>query len=59
MTITARKTAERNAMSDKPKKSIDWIAHNDKKLKVLSKQMIDYKIEPFDTDSYLDKLSNE
>lgn len=59
MTVLSRKTVEERLMSSRPKKSADWMAHNDKKLKILSKQMEDYGIEPFDPIAYLEKLSNE
>lgn len=55
VTLIARKTAEAKTKDQKPKKSSDWLAHNDKKLSVLSKQMADYQIEPFDPISYLEE----
>jgi len=59
VTVIARETAERKTGDKKPKKSADWLAHNDKKLKVLSKQMNDYGIEPFDPHAYLERHAND
>lgn len=59
VTVVARKTAEAKAGDKKPKKSADWLAHNDKKLKVLAQQMMDYGIEPFDPHAYLERRENE
>ena len=59
ITSIARETAQKKSTEKKPKKSIDWLAHNDKKLKTLLKQMADYGIEPFDPHEYLDGLSDE
>lgn len=59
VTVIARETAERKTGDKKPKKSADWLAHNDKKLKVLTKQMMDYGIEPFDPYAYLERRANE
>jgi len=59
LTAIARETAERKTGDKKPKKSADWLAHNDKKLKVLTKQMMDYGIEPFDPHAYLERRANE
>ncbi|WP_230494233.1 hypothetical protein, partial [Escherichia coli] len=39
LTALARKKAEQQLDSTKPKKSADWLAHNDKKLKTLAAQM--------------------
>lgn len=59
VTFIARKTAEAKSKEQKPKKSADWLEHNDKKLKVLSQQMIDYGIEPFDPITYLEGLAHD
>ncbi len=53
VTIVARETAEQKANSTKPKKSADWVAHNDKKLKVISQQLKDNGIAPFDVHAFL------
>ncbi|HHH2856633.1 TPA: hypothetical protein ACPY6U_001957 [Escherichia coli] len=39
--------------SQKPKKSADWLAHNDKKLKTLKNQLADNGVEHFDPEQYL------
>lgn len=59
MTVIARETAEEQAKTSKPKKSIDWIAHNDKKLKVLSKQLADNGITNFNPHQFLKEPNNE
>jgi len=59
ITFVARDTAEKRTASPKPKKSADWLVHNDKKLGVLTKQMTDYQIEPFDPIAYLEERIHE
>jgi hypothetical protein len=59
ITFVARDTAEKRTASLKPKKSADWLVHNDKKLRVLTKQMTDYQIEPFDPIAYLEERIHE
>ncbi len=59
ITFIARETAKNKSGEKKPKKSVDWLVHNDKKLKTLLKQMEDYGIEPFDPHEYLNGLSHE
>lgn len=59
VTVIARETTERKAGDIKPKKSADWLAHNDKKLHVLSKQLKDCGVDPFDPHEYLKGLTNE
>jgi hypothetical protein len=59
VTVIARETAELMVKGRKPKKSADWVAHNDKKMHVLFKQMKDYGIEPFDPHEYLRGRVNE
>lgn len=59
ITFVARETSEKRAASSKPKKSVDWLVHNDKKLGVLTKQMTDYQIEPFDPIAYLEERIDE
>lgn len=53
ITALNRKTAEQKSKGPKPKQSGDWIVHNDKKLKTLSKQLKDNGIEKFDPEQYL------
>lgn len=59
VTVIARETAEAKAKDRKPRRSADWILHNDKKLHVLSRQMEDYGIKPFDPHEYLRRQVNE
>lgn len=58
MAIVARETSEKQLQNIKPKRSIDWLVHNDKKLKTLSKQLIDNNISNFDPHKYLEELTN-
>ncbi|EHK7641030.1 integrase, partial [Escherichia coli] len=53
LTAIARKNAEQQMSSQKPKKSADWLAHNDKKLKTLKTQLADNGVEHFDPEQYL------
>lgn len=53
ITVVNRRTAEDKSKSTKPKKSADWIVHNDKKLETLSKQLADNGIADFDVEQYL------
>ena len=59
MTIIARETAEKKSSENNPKRSIDWLTHNDKKLNTLSQQLADNNIAEFDPHQYLEELSNE
>lgn len=59
VTLIARETAEKRVGASKPKKSADWLLHNDKKLNVFSEQIRDNKIEPFDPIEYLEKRTYE
>ncbi len=58
LTALARETAEQRLDTRKPKKSSDWLAHNDKKLKTLSKQLTDNGVVDFDPKKYLEGLNN-
>ncbi|EFU0690611.1 integrase, partial [Escherichia coli] len=53
LTAIARKNAEQKMSSQKPKKSADWLAHNDKKLKTLKSQLAGNGVEHFDPEQYL------
>ncbi|MBD2232516.1 integrase [Phormidium tenue] len=53
MACISRDTAEKQSKSKKPKKSIDWLTHSDKKLRTLAQQLADNDIEPFDPYEYL------
>ena len=59
VTYINRKTAEEKMKSNKPKNSVDWILHNDKKLKVYSQQMQDNGVESFDPLAYIQECSDE
>ncbi len=59
MTITAREIAEERSKSSKPKKSADWLTHNEKKLKVLSRQLVDNGVAEFDPKAYLEQLTHD
>jgi len=58
LTSLARETAEQRLDTKKPKKSSDWLAHNNKKLKTLSKQLTDNGVIDFDSKKYLEELNN-
>ena len=59
MTVIARETADKKSHEKNPKKSADWLAHNDKKLATLSKQLTDNNIAEFDPHQYLEELAHE
>lgn len=59
MTVIARETAEKQSNENNPKRSIDWLAHNDKKLNTLTKQLADNNITEFDPYQYLEEITNE
>lgn len=58
LTALARKNAEKQLDSTKPKKSADWLAHNDKKLKTLASQLADNGVEHFDPEEYLNEVEH-
>ncbi|MCH2058861.1 MAG: hypothetical protein MK214_20035 [Thalassotalea sp.] len=58
LTTLARETAQNKAESTKPKKSKDWLIHNDKKIKTLTKQLEDNGVVEFDPKEYLKAISN-
>lgn len=58
LTMLARKNAEKQMESNKPKKSADWLAHNDKKLKILAAQLADNGVEQFDPGQYLNEAEH-
>lgn len=57
-TALARKNAEKQLSSNKPKKSADWLAHNDKKLKTLAAQLAANGVEHFDPEQYLNEVEH-
>lgn len=58
LTALARQNAEKKLSSTKPKKSADWLAHNDKKLKTLATQLADNGVEHFDPEQYLNEVEH-
>lgn len=58
LTALARKNAQKQLDSIKPKKSADWLAHNDKKLKTLASQLADNGVEHFDPEQYLNEVEH-
>lgn len=58
LTALARKNAEKQMDSSKPKKSADWLAHNNKKLKTLASQLADNGVEHFDPEEYLNEVEH-
>ena len=59
LTVLARQNAEKQAATRKPKKSKEWLIHNDKKLKTLAVQLKDNGIELFDAMQYLEEVGHE
>lgn len=58
LTALARQNAEKQLNSNKPRKSADWLAHNDKKLKTFAKQLADNGLEYFDPEQYLNEVEH-
>ena len=58
LTTIAQETVKDQANSKKPKKSSDWILHNEKKLQTLGKQLSDFGVENFDPSQYLKETIN-
>lgn len=58
LTILSRKTAEEQLNSKKPKKSRNWLIHNDKKIRTLKTQLSDNGIINFNLEEYLKGLNN-
>lgn len=56
ITKIAHRTAEQRSLGDRPRKSVDWMAHNEKKLRTLEEQLRLRGIELFDPDAYLEEL---
>lgn len=59
LTSLARETAEKRLNTKKPKKSSDWLAHNDKKIKTLKAQLHDNGVVNFDPKEYLEELTGD
>lgn len=58
LTVLARQNAEIQLGSNKPKKSADWLVHNDKKLKTLATQLASNGVEHFDPEQYLNEVEH-
>ncbi|MCW0202258.1 MAG: hypothetical protein OJI74_10340 [Rhodanobacter thiooxydans] len=56
ITKVAHRTAEQRSLGDRPRKSVDWMVHNEKKLRTLEEQLRFRGIELFDPDAYLEEL---
>lgn len=54
LTAIARQNAEKLLGNSKPKKSADWLAHSEKKLRTLA----DNGVEHFDPEQYLNEVGN-
>ena len=59
LTTLARDTAEEKSQGKKPKKSSDWLAHNDKKIKILKMQLSDNGVVDFDPRKHIKELIND
>lgn len=59
VTTLVRQIAERQSKTGKPKKSVDWLMHKDKKLKTLVIQLKDNCIELGDVMQYLQEVGYE
>ncbi|WDD99603.1 integrase [Thalassomonas actiniarum] len=59
LTTLARDTAEERSTKRKPKKSSDWIAHNEKKINTLTAQLKDNGVVDFDPRQYLEELAGD
>lgn len=55
-TKISRDAALERARSSRPRKSLDWIAHEDKKLATLEAQLRENGVEDFDVDAYLEEI---
>jgi hypothetical protein len=53
MAMAARETAVAVGSTTRPSNSVDWVAHNDKRLKTLTKQMADLGVDDFAWREYL------
>ena len=58
LTALARQHVIKQLSSNKPKKSADWLTHNDKKLKTLATQLADNGVEHFDPEQYLNEVQH-
>lgn len=58
MAKLARQAAEVQLGSNKPKKSVDWLVHNDKKLTTLKSQLSDNGVDQFDLEQYINEVGH-
>ncbi len=59
LTTLARETAEKRSKTKKPKKSSDWLTHNDKKINTLKTQLKDNGVVDFDPRKHLEELIDD
>lgn len=59
LTLLARQNAENHLNSKNPKKSADWLAHNEKKIKTLAAQLADNGVEHFDPEQYFNEVGHD
>jgi hypothetical protein len=59
LTSLARQSAEDRSKAKKPKKSSDWLTHNDKKIKTLKAQLRDNGVVDFDPLKYIEELADD
>ncbi|KAA8727521.1 integrase [Ewingella americana] len=58
LTVLARHNAENHLNSKNPKKSADWLAYNEKKIKTLGAQLADNGVEHFDPEQYFNEVGH-
>lgn len=58
LAVLSRKAAQNQFSGSKPKKSTDWLTHNDKKIKTLEKQLADNGTTNFEPDRYLNEVND-
>lgn len=58
LTLLAMQSAESQRGTKKPKRSADWLLHNEKKLNTLAKQLADNGVDNFDAEQYLKEISH-
>ncbi|MDQ3233742.1 MAG: hypothetical protein M3Q07_18135 [Pseudobdellovibrionaceae bacterium] len=59
LTIIARDTAETQSEQKKSKKSLDWLLHNEKKIKILSQQIRENNVLDIDPHKLLGGSTGE
>ncbi len=58
LTVIARNESEKQASLGRGK-SVDWLAHSEKKLLVLRQQMVEQNVAEFDPYKYLDESEGQ